>query len=69
MTDITTAILAKASKEFADCFNDFYTPRKLSESGYFVEQVRDAIGRIAFFDFDHELTKDEESEIVAAFFA
>lgn len=36
---------------------------------YFVDQVKWAIGEVAFFEFDYELTKDEESRILKAFFA
>lgn len=69
MNDTCKSILAKLNDKFAGTFNDFYTRSKCAESSYFVDRVRWEIGQISFFDFDHELTKDEETEIIAKFFA
>ena len=71
MTEISESILAKLNSEPSfNCFDDkYFTKSKLAHSGYFVDQVRWEIGRISFFDLDHELTQAEEDEIVAAFFA
>lgn len=67
--DAKTEILSRLNSECADTFDDFYTRGKCSHSPYFVGWVKDEIGRISFFDLDHELTKDEEAEILKAFFA
>lgn len=69
MSEITSAILGKLDARFADCFNGFYTKAKCRESAYFVRQVREEAGRIAFFDLDHELSTAEVREILEAFFA
>lgn len=68
MTDTCKSILAKLNDSFAGCFNSFFTRSRCSHSPYFVDRVRWEAGQISFFDFDHELTKKEEAEIVAAFF-
>lgn len=68
MTNTCKSILAKLNDKYSGYFNDFYTRSKCAEFSYFVDQVRWEIGQISFFDFDHELTKKEEAEIVAAFF-
>lgn len=67
--DAKTEILSRLNSECADTFDDFYTREKCSHSPYFVGWVKDKIGRISFFYLDHELTKDEEAEILKAFFA
>lgn len=64
-----TAILNRVNDKFSDSFNDFDTKERCSHSDYFVDQVKWAIGEVSFFEFDHELTKDEESRILEAFFA
>ena len=64
-----TAILNRVNEKFADSFNDLETKEYCSHSDYFVDQVKWAIGEVAFFEFDYELTKDEESRILKAFFA
>lgn len=69
MNDTCKSILAKLNDKFSDAFNDFYTRSKCAESSYFVDRVSWEINQISFFDFDHELTKDEETEIITEFFA
>lgn len=69
LTETETLILEKLNEKFDGCFNEFYTRNKCAESSYFVDKVRWAIGEISFFDIDHDLTKDEEKNILTAFFA
>lgn len=64
-----TAILNRVNEKFSGTFNDFDTKEHCSHSDYFVDQVKWAIGEVAFFEFDYELTKDEENRILEAFFA
>lgn len=67
--DAKTEIINRLTDECSDAFNEFYTREKCSHSPYFVSWAKDEIGRISFFDLDYELTKDEEAEILEAFFS
>ena len=43
-----TAILNRVNEKFAGTFNDFDTKEHCSHSDYFVDQVKWAIGEVAF---------------------
>jgi hypothetical protein len=61
-------IANKVLENTADSFK-YDTKEHLKTSHYFVEQIKYETGKVAFFDFDYELTTNDFDTILEMVFA